>query len=37
MASVRFPQMSEMRTLGAAWEVKRARGGQSGQKGAKFG
>lgn len=21
MASVRFPQMSEMRTLGAAWEV----------------
>ena len=37
MASVRFPQMSEMRTLGAAWEVERARGGQSGQKGAKFG
>ena len=32
MASVRFPQMSEMRTLGAAWEVERAREGDSAAK-----
>ncbi len=30
MASVGFPQMSEMRTQGAAWEVERAGGGQRG-------
>ena len=32
MASVGFPQMSEMRTQGAAWEVESGEGG-GGQQG----